>query len=350
MFSFYGNGPQGRSFKISKVFSNYAELKNDLKASEIKDGDFVLISYGKIGTNEYITNLNIDCPPDTLHGVNYNSTFWQKVYDKTWKYNFIAQMTGNTPQLQIESVTFDKTDNANISIDNTNVDTPKLSFILPRTNYFLYGSYAIRKTGPNTYINLPSDFPVDIEKGDFYIDTVNGVLYKIIDTTVKNLLYLEFVCQLAETPESIAVEGINPYGPDGTPVDPVITRDSSRNYKYQLPKAPIVTATVNAVAGSPAVSTTYNTQGVDFQFTVPKGDKGDQGIQGPQGDSLKFIGNITNLSSFDEVTQNTFSNFSPTTTNEAVVVTIGDESRWYFKLNNVWQYTVASTPITWIDL
>lgn len=80
MLSFYG-GRSGQNFSIKKVFNNYSEMIDDLKDinSSIETGEYVIIFYGKPGTEEYKVNLK----KDTDAGYeNKNASFWQKQYGK----------------------------------------------------------------------------------------------------------------------------------------------------------------------------------------------------------------------------------------------------------------------------
>lgn len=88
--SFYG-GKIGQPFKIVKIFSNKSELDANLTDVSILVGQFVLISYGEKGTEDYNNNLAID------NNYSYNNYLYQKSYENNayiWK--FISDLSADT--------------------------------------------------------------------------------------------------------------------------------------------------------------------------------------------------------------------------------------------------------------
>lgn len=327
MFSFYGNGPQGKSFKIAKVFSTYTALLEDCQASEVRDGDLVVINYGEVGTEAYKGHLNTDT--NNNYG-NKNSTFWEKHYylsdpknsdivfptgkDSGWGYRFIAQMTGNTPNISI-SVLQDIIPGSELSVEKTgNLDTPQFTFHLER-------GIEVWVKEVHTF-NLKPVLNLDTQIGisDLIISSNNFKLYKVKGILKDNPSYLELI---------------------------------DLNVKLSPTFNEPITETLSPNENASVKLTGNESNGYTFTFKIPKGDTGAQGPQGErglQGDSLVFIG-VENVISFDLVSDSTFAAYNPTTTNEVVVVTAGEESRWYFKLNGHWVYTVSSgSSLVWQEL
>lgn len=172
MNSFYG-GQQGKNFKISAIFRSAEKdktennnpnqsLRGDLDLgwnSPIGIGELVYISYGLSGT---ITDTSFD-----VYGYNkaldhelkhaYNGTIWQKIYKEPdtgheipqdeltgieilWAsnantegfgYKLIASTTGTTPTLTVNTTELLPDGRPNVSINNTDLDFPILTFELP---------------------------------------------------------------------------------------------------------------------------------------------------------------------------------------------------------------------------
>lgn len=187
MNSFYG-GPQGASFKISKVFNsvyNNADktsdcLKADLQKrwqSEIGVDEYVMVSYGIpnyvttdiADDDEYKKFCDIDFNGD---GKNYNGTLWQKVYieseqmetftgedvpqinneqeyDKIifadavrngWGYKLIGSFAGQTPYFTQENKIIEANEQQSVELsfanDGKSIDRPKLTFYEPKSWQF----------------------------------------------------------------------------------------------------------------------------------------------------------------------------------------------------------------------
>lgn len=163
MNSFYG-GPSGQSFEIQEVFKNKVAMYADLQKrwqSNLGVGSFVFIAYGLPGQGEYDVNKKEDI--DT-YSQTYNSTLWQKIYientvkDKTalsgietifasedygLGYRLIASCTGNTPQFEVLANILSANEKPYVTIDNTNVDNPKLTFHLPHSYDFVKGNIQV---------------------------------------------------------------------------------------------------------------------------------------------------------------------------------------------------------------
>lgn len=190
MNSFYG-GQQGKSFKISAVFRSAEKddpdnhnpnqsLRGDLDLgwnSPIGIGELVYISYGLSGD---ITSTSFD-----VYGYNkwldhnlghaYNGTIWQKIYKEPdtgheipqdeltgieilWSsasnarkdgfgYKLIASTTGTTPTLTIQTQELLPEQSPDVSIDNTDLDFPILTFKLPVMPEFLLINSPVDSTG-----------------------------------------------------------------------------------------------------------------------------------------------------------------------------------------------------------
>lgn len=163
MNSFYG-GPSGQSFEIQEVFKNKVAMYADLQKrwqSNLGVGSFVFIAYGLPGQGEYDANKKEDID---AYSQTYNSTLWQKIYientvkDKTalsgietifasedygLGYRLIASCTGNTPQFEVLADILAANEKPYVTIDNTNVDSPKLTFHLPHSYDFVKGNIQV---------------------------------------------------------------------------------------------------------------------------------------------------------------------------------------------------------------
>lgn len=163
MNSFYG-GPSGQSFEIQEVFKNKVAMYADLQKrwqSSLGVGSFVFIAYGLPGQGEYDVNKAIDI---NEYSQTYNSTLWQKIYientvkDKTalsgietifasedygLGYRLIASCTGNTPQFEVLANILAANEKPFVTIDNTDVDSPKLTFHLPHSYEFVKGDISV---------------------------------------------------------------------------------------------------------------------------------------------------------------------------------------------------------------
>lgn len=138
MQSFYG-GPAGQSFEIKQIFTSYQELLQDISQgwkSPISVGEFVMVSYGRPGDEDYDTNRNRDL--NAGDHKQYNSTLWQKMYDESagagsgLSYKLISSCTGNTPRLDVNSTVTDADVRPSVDSDLTNADIPKITFNLPQ--------------------------------------------------------------------------------------------------------------------------------------------------------------------------------------------------------------------------
>lgn len=152
-YSFYG-GQQGKNFEIAEIFANKVEMMQDLMRryqSNISIGDLVLISYGMPNedTPSYRANADLDV---SVYGHTYNATLWQKIYteesskdtsdltgieieyiskDFGLGYKLITVLTGNTPIFQVRYDALLANQKPSVTVDNTNIDFPILTFHLP---------------------------------------------------------------------------------------------------------------------------------------------------------------------------------------------------------------------------
>lgn len=173
---FYGGAP-GKNLTIQKTMSNATSLILDLSlgyGSDIKIGDYVLVSYGDYysGTNinpVYQSNLDIDktsvnyADISKLSAKNYNATLWYKYYDSTIDANAIVAENSDIVVNYTSKIGYKKIMHLSgptpiISIGNTkelspkfsplveenidNIDRPEFTFSLPRSVNF-YSTYDI---------------------------------------------------------------------------------------------------------------------------------------------------------------------------------------------------------------
>lgn len=382
MFSFYGNGPQGKSFKIAKVFSTYTALLEDCQASEVRDGDFVVISYGEVGTEAYKGHLNTDTSSN--YG-NKNSTFWEKHYylndpknsdivfptgkDSGWGYRFIAQMTGNGPDINIA---IEQTTNIDLGKPNPQViKTPHgnnseiIDFTLKlfRNAKFWFGNYEPWLFDDDYYIIGGNEqFLNNASINDYYIYNKTGQIYILfsqdrnrdgsVDSWRSNILDCRLISNA--TIKKTAIDSFNENGELNQISVEKEDGEECADYilNFSIPNIPNSVAEITTLASNQQATIELEKQNSElkFKFGIPQGIQGPQGERGLQGDSLVFIG-VENVISFDLVSDSTFAAYNPTTTNEVVVVTAGEESRWYFKLNGHWVYTVSSgSSLVWQEL
>lgn len=150
MESYFGGRP-GQPFEIKQVFTSYHGSTNSIDAdlskgwtSPIQVGEFVCVSYGEPGTDEYNTYRNIDL--QSTEGKAHNWTLWRKAYDDSYTsagglyYELIGSMTGNTPNIVVETPATVVASNIDpgVEYDNSNTDEPHIIFSLPRSQQLQY--------------------------------------------------------------------------------------------------------------------------------------------------------------------------------------------------------------------
>ena len=347
--SFYG-GKQGKSFRISKVFQNKAELIRDLNArwnSSIGINELVFINYGNPGNKDIVVHtgeiIEIDgqklppAPKDlTLFEKNrfidfnyefsvydeeqgqyvtkadgklFNTTIWQKIYkddipiktdtkidpikgidrymisdDFGVGYELVACLTGNTPEISVESswIYTDQEPRAYLNKENYDAEKPLIHFDLPKGITLLYGPELTNRNATELRLDVTEKFGT----GDYYINNTNGNTY--LCTAVgaqvngKKIYTVKYVATLAREVDEVTIESVNPYvSVDGSwkqqnaGVQNTIN-DETWNIKFTLPKLPTLSTSVSellspaqrqeiAVTGAVKDVDTYN-----FNFAIAK--------------------------------------------------------------------------------
>ena len=322
--SFYG-GKQGKSFRISKVFQNKAELIRDLNArwnSSIGINELVFINYGNPGNKDIVVHageiIEIDgqklppAPKDlTLFEKNrfidfnyefsvydeeqgqyvtkadgklFNTTVWQKIYKddipiKTDTkidpikgidrymisdnfgvgYELVACLTGNTPEISVESswIYTDQEPRAYLNKENYDAEKPLIHFDLPKGITLLYGPELTNRNTTELRLDMTEKFGT----GDYYINNTNGNTY--LCTAVgaqvngKKIYTVKYVATLAREVDEVTIKSVNPYiSVDGSwkqqnaGVQNTIN-DETWNIKFTLPKLPTLSTSVSELL-SPA--------------------------------------------------------------------------------------------------
>ena len=322
--SFYG-GKQGKSFRISKVFQNKAELIRDLNArwnSSIGINELVFINYGNPGNKDIVVHtgeiIEIDgqklppAPKDlTLFEKNrfidfnyefsvydeeqgqyvtkadgklFNTTIWQKIYKddipiKTDTkidpikgidrymisdnfgvgYELVACLTGNTPEISVESswIYTDQEPRAYLNKENYDAEKPLIHFDLPKGITLLYGPELTNRNATELRLDTTEKFGT----GDYYINNTNGNTY--LCTAVgaqvkgKKIYTVKYVATLAREVDEVAIESVNPYvsvngswKQQNAGVQNTIN-DETWNIKFTLPKIPTLSTSVSELL-SPA--------------------------------------------------------------------------------------------------
>lgn len=379
MFSFYGNGPQGKNFKIAKVFSNYKALLEDCQASEVRDGDLVIISYGEVGSTKYGDNLSAD----STYG-NKNSTLWEKHYyptnpknsdivfpigkDNGWGYRFIAHMVGNTTDINIAIEQVTNTDPSKLNpevvktLHENNREIIDFTLKLFRNAKFWFGNDEPWLLGNHYVISGNEQFLNNASINDYYVYNKTGQIYILIsqdrnrDGNVESWQGNILDCRLISnvTTKKTVIDSFNENG-ELNQIS--VRKEDGEEYadytlNFSIPNIPNSVAEITTLASNQQATIELEKQNSElkFKFGIPQGIQGPQGERGLKGDSLIFIG-VENVTDFSTVTDSTFASYNPTTTNEVVVVTAGEESRWYFKLNGHWVYTVSSgSSLVWQEL
>lgn len=204
-YSFYG-GQQGKPFEIAEVFPNKVDMLKDLMRryqSNISIGDLVLISYGMPNedTPSYRTNADIDV---AAFGHTYNATLWQKIYteennkdtssltgieieyvskDFGLGYKLIAVLSGNTPVFKIEYEVLAADKKPYITIDNTNIDFPVLTFHLPVSQIVSLLNTIVLDANQNPSVRLDNT-DIDNPKIQFSLPQAQEIKPENVSTTI----------------------------------------------------------------------------------------------------------------------------------------------------------------------
>lgn len=248
MQSFYG-GPAGQSFEIKQIFSSYYGpngAQEDLTkgwASSISVGEFVMVSYGKIGETEYWTNYNYDI--DSGNKKNLNSTLWQKVYDESagtnsgLTYKFITSCTGNTPKITVTlpARVLNANEEPKVETDLSNPDLPVISFELPQSQVLSVDQTSVLNANEEPSVEYDDD---NINRPTLHFNIPQSqVIQKEAEVTV---------IKAGETPTVILDTDANVNRPILKFQLPATQEFLSDNIKH----------TVLNANGSPSVSFTYN--------------------------------------------------------------------------------------------
>ena len=248
MQSFYG-GPAGQSFEIKQIFSSYYGpngAQEDLTkgwASSISVGEFVMVSYGKIGETEYWTNYNYDI--DSGNKKNLNSTLWQKVYDESagtnsgLTYKFITSCTGNTPKITVTlpARVLNANEEPKVETDLSNPDLPVISFELPQSQVLSVDQTSVLNANEEPSVEYDDD---NINRPTLHFNIPQSqVIQKEAEVTV---------IKAGETPTVILDTDANVNRPTLKFQLPATQEFLSDNIKH----------TVLNANGSPSVSFTYN--------------------------------------------------------------------------------------------
>lgn len=400
MQSFYG-GPPGQSFKIHyPLFSNFVALQNDLKEgknSSINIGEYVMVSYGKPGTEIYYNNLTIDLNDLSLEEnkrKNWHSSLWQKFYDKNeidsndikdlqthFCYKFITQIIGDIPEFEIQKqkdplnadespkvwITKDP-NNLNkvilnfafpqlpkpkvkseikdpkvmpsIDKDDTDVNSPIFTFNLPRAPHFNCGEALGDK---NNYLNAYfENFNTDYGIGDYYINEKKGCVYEVINNTLatSRIYSFKYIGQIQTLNPEVKITPINTYNENGE-VNKIESDTEDRgSWIFKVPKIPNIDAEINSIESNQKATVTSNKKesAITFHFNLPKGVDGQNG---KDGESLKIINNFIISSSVADTLENGVNYIKQFITqnpnqNEMIGVTWLNESGRY--ANSYWYY------------
>lgn len=291
MKSFYG-GPSGQSFEIAKIFNSKTEMFADLQQRWVSDvgvGAYVFISYGAPGSTEYNDNKTAD---DVSYKRVYNATLWQKIYienptaatDEDFGlevvfasgnyglgYRLITFCAGNTPRFIVGQNILDANDAPYVRVDNTNPDSPVLTFYLPHSWDF--------KTGQGTSDGTKTDIDVKaVSVNQPHKVTLTNVGtptdpyllkfgFELPKSQIINVAQVESVLNASQDPVVRLDIGANP-GDTGSLDNPIL--------KFSLPESSTFSAKMGTtlVPGStPVVSAVRdnggNSSNVTLTFDLP---------------------------------------------------------------------------------
>lgn len=129
MLSFYG-GPAGRDFTIAKTFDSKFSLDADIAAgdaSEVRVGDYVLVSYGDPNLPTFSDNKQKD------GNKSYNATLWKKDWNNGYEYRLICDLTVDYPLFIAGTVdaTLPFGASPQLTIDSTSIANPKIGLKMP---------------------------------------------------------------------------------------------------------------------------------------------------------------------------------------------------------------------------
>ena len=129
MLSFYG-GPAGKDFTIAKTFDSKFSLDADIAAgdaSEVRVGDYVLVSYGDPNLPTFSDNKQKD------GNKSYNATLWKKDWNNGYEYRLICDLTVDYPLFVAGTVdaTLPFGASPQLTIDSSSLANPKVGLKMP---------------------------------------------------------------------------------------------------------------------------------------------------------------------------------------------------------------------------
>ena len=129
MLSFYG-GPAGKDFTIAKIFDSKFSLDADIAAgdaSEVRVGDYVLVSYGDPDSPTFSDNKQKD------GNKSYNATLWKKDWNNGYEYRLICRLTVDYPLFVAGTVDATLPFGAppQLTIDSSSLANPKVGLKMP---------------------------------------------------------------------------------------------------------------------------------------------------------------------------------------------------------------------------
>lgn len=126
---FYKNASTMSPFQFDKIYPNKKTMDEECAEDNILIGRYVFIEYNDENENQYKSNSETDL---TKYGKAYDSTIWQKIYDKEnneEKYVQIASL--DTPLPKVDTTITSPGTNPSVSI-NYNTSPETYNFNLPK--------------------------------------------------------------------------------------------------------------------------------------------------------------------------------------------------------------------------
>ena len=363
MNNFYGGQP-GKDFRLAYIFKNKKEALEDLNkgiVSTIGVGEYVVISYGDVDSEEYVANFNEDGGKKS-----YNGCFYKKDYETNeakigsedlvkggWVYRFICRMTGPIPRFEKNvEITYENIAKPEMAIDSTNPDKPVLSGVWPKpdvtTNISPTSGFNIvlaeqnngvngmwfnftiphakiaeyqivdSTTNPDVAVNEKLQFSFKLPKGvemhqvesieniegingDLYFVTATGYVYQYLNDAFVFLWDL-----IPELKTSYCAHNQN------MTIELTLSEDNGYQLNFTIPETPkfsIEAQTLETgVAATAKLEEVEN--GYKIKLGLPKGNTGDKGDKGDSliiwsaREPLEFVGIYADLSSIKEMILN----------------------------------------------
>ena len=174
--------------------------------------------------------------------------------------------------------------NANpaISWDETNINSPRITFTLPQAVEFFYGDLLGERT-EGTYELTDASFE-NYNVGDYYINAATGFIYLITQKN-GNTCAFQYVASIQQPLPEITTSSMAPYqesGGDYIPSNPVVTRTLTNDegtawtLDFALPQAPTFSSTFTFVGVDEqgnVETDEVSTSEVQIALTIPRGAK-----------------------------------------------------------------------------